>query len=111
MMTEKTFAVEIVDDTSRRDCDADCGTDWSSPEMIALAEEQVERRFGGAATVEYRDLAGDELDTGQIEMKRNIREQGLSVPLLLVNGRLRIAGLFDIRRIVDAIEAEMEIGQ
>jgi len=32
------------------------------------------------------------------------------VPLLLVNGRLRIAGQFDVRQIVDAIEAEMEIG-
>ncbi len=106
-----TFAVEIVDDTSRRDCDADCGTDWSSPEMVALAGQQVGQRFGAAATVEYRDLAGDDLDAGQLEMKRNIRQQGLSVPLLLVNGHLRVAGQFDIRRIVDAIEAEMEIGQ
>jgi hypothetical protein len=110
-MTEKTFAVEIVDDTSRRDCDADCGTDWSSPEMVVLAGKQVEQRFGGAATVEYRDLACGELDAGQLEMKRHIRQQGLSVPLLLVNGRLRVAGQFDIRRIVDAIEVEMEIGQ
>ena len=110
-MTDKTFAVEIIDDTTRRDCDADCGTDWSSPEMVALAGEQVQQRFGAAATVEYRDLAQGELDAGHLEMKRNIRQQGLSVPLLLVNGRLRIAGQFDIRRIVDAIEAEMEIGQ
>ena len=111
MMTQRTFTVEIVDDTSRRDCDADCGTDWSSPEMVDLAGQQVEQRFGGAATVQYRDLAADELDAGQQEMKQNIRQQGLSVPLLLVNGRLRVAGLFDIRRIVDVIEAEMEIGQ
>lgn len=110
-MTERTFAVEIVDDTSRRDCDADCGTDWSSPEMVDLVNKQVEQRFGGAATVEYRDLAGGELDAGQQEMKCNIRQQGLSVPLLLVNGHLRVAGLFDVRRIVDVIEAEMEIGQ
>ncbi len=110
-MTEKTFAIEIVDDTGRRDCDADCGTDWSSPEMVALAGKQVEQRFGGAATVEYRDLARGALDAGQQEMKRNIRQQGLSVPLLLVNGHLRVAGQFDIRRIVDAIEAEMEIDQ
>ncbi len=106
-----TFAVEIIDDTSRRDCDADCGTDWSSPEMVALAGQQVGQHFGAAATVEYRDLTGDDLDAGQLEMKRNIRQQGLSVPLLLVNGHLRVAGQFDIRRIVDAIEAEMEIGQ
>ena len=110
-MTGKTFNVEIVDDTSRRDCDADCGTDWSSPEMVALAGQQVEQRFGGAASIEYRDLSQGQLDAGQLEMKRNIREQGLSVPLLLVNGHLRVAGKFDIRRIVDAIEAEMEIGQ
>ena len=110
-MIEKTFIVEIIDDTSRRDCDADCGTDWSSPEMVALAGKQVEQRFSGAATVEYCDLFRRELDAGQLDMKRNIREQGLSVPLLLINGHLRVAGQFDIRRIVDAIEAEMEIGQ
>jgi len=108
-MTEKTFTVEIVDDTSRRDCDADCGTDWSLPEMVALAGKQVEQRFGSAATIEYRDLSKGELDAGQLDMKRNIRERGLSVPLLLVNGHLRVAGQFDIRRIVDAIETEMEI--
>ena len=39
-----------------------------------------------------------------------IRERSLSVPLLLINGRLRIAGQFDIRRMMDAVEAEMEIG-
>ncbi len=110
-MTEPIFAVEIIDDTSRRDCDADCGTDWSSAEMVALAGEQVERRFGRTATVEYRDLAADELDTTQLEMKRDIRQRGLSVPLLLVNGRLRVAGQFDVRQIVDAVEAEMEISQ
>ena len=110
-MTEKTFTVEIVDDTSRRDCDADCGTDWSSPEMLTLAGKQVEQRFGAAVTVEYRDLAQGDLDSGQLEMKRDIRQQSLSVPLLLINGHLRVAGKFDARRIVDAIEAEMEIGQ
>jgi hypothetical protein len=31
--------------------------------------------------------------------------------LLLINGRLRIAGQFDIRQVVDAVEAEMEIGK
>ena len=110
-MTGKTFNVEIVDDTSRRDCDADCGTDWSSAEMFALAVKQVEQRFGATITVGYRDLSQGELDTGQLEMKRDIRQQGLSVPLLLINGHLRVAGKFDIRRIVDVIEAEMEIGE
>lgn len=108
-MTASTFTVEIVDDTSRRDCDADCGTDWSSAEMLALALKQVEQRFGVAASIEYRDLAHSELDTAQAAMRQDIRQQGLSVPLLLINGHLRIAGLFDIRKIIDAIETEMEI--
>jgi hypothetical protein len=110
-MTKRAFAVEIVDDTSRRDCDADCGTDWSSPEMVALACKQVGQRFGDAATVVYRDLAAADLDAAQEEMKEDIRRQGLSVPLLLVNGHLRVAGLFDVRRIIDVVEAEEEIGQ
>ena len=60
--------------------------------------------------LEYSDLSRDSADRQAREWRQAIRERNLSVPLLLINGRLRVAGQFDVRQIVDAVEAEMEIG-
>jgi len=84
--------------------------DWSSPDTVALATRQIKDRFGNGARLEYFDLASGTDDRQVNEWRRSIRERSLSVPLLLINGRLRIAGQFDIRRMIDAVEAEMEIG-
>ncbi len=102
--------ISSIDDTSRRDCDADCGTDWSSPEVVDLTARQIESRFGPEAILEYRDLSHDASHEDDPELRRTIRENGLSVPLLLINGHLRVAGQFDARRMIDAVEADLEIG-
>lgn len=101
--------ISIVDDTSRRDCDAGCGTDWSSPDVVDLASRQLEARFGSGASLDYRDLARSS-SGAESACRRSIRERGLSVPLLLINDRLRVAGQFDTRLVIDAVEAEMEMG-
>jgi len=109
-LTEATVTISIINESSRRDCDAGCGTDWSSPDAVALAARQIKDRFGNEARLEYLDLASGTDDRQVNEWRGAIRERSLSVPLLLINGRLRIAGQFDIRRMIDAVEAEMEIG-
>lgn len=109
-LSEGNIEISIVDDTSRRDCDAACGVDWSAPEAIDLAGRQVRKRFGDGTRLEYYDLARAAPDRQTQEWRRTIRENSLSVPLLLINGRLRVAGQFDIRQMIDAVEAEMEIG-
>ncbi len=98
--------VSVIDDTRQRKCDAGCGVDWSSPEVVEVARRRLQERFGGGVTLSYLDLAGGEAAPGWPEA---IRERNLPVPLLLVNGHLRIAGQFDVRRVLDAVEAEMEI--
>ena len=109
-MTEATIEISIIDESSRRDCDAGCGTEWSSPDAVALATRQIENRFGSEVRLEYSDLSRGAVDQQALEWRQAIRERNLSVPLLLINGRLRVAGQFDVRQIVDAVEAEMEIG-
>ena len=109
-MEEATIEISIIDESSRRDCDAGCGTDWSSPDAVALATRQIENRFGSEVRLEYSDLSRNAVDPQALEWRQAIRERNLSVPLLLINGRLRVAGQFDVRQIVDAVEAEMEIG-
>ena len=107
---EATVEISIIDESSRRDCDAGCGTDWSSPDAVALAARRIKDRFGVEARLQYSDLSRDSADRQAREWQQAIRERDLPVPLLLINGRLRVAGQFDVRQIVDAVEAEMEIG-
>ena len=109
-MTEAAVNIKIIDDTSRRDCDAACGTDWSSPEATELAIRQIRDRFGEETKLEYIDLSRTIADQPIAQWHQTIRERGLSVPLLLINGQLRIAGQFDTRQIIDAVETEIEIG-
>lgn len=109
-MTEHAVRISIVDDTSRRDCDAACGVDWSSPEAVDLASRQVSQRFGPEIRLQYVDLSRAAPDQDTLQWRQTIRSKSLSVPLLLINGHLRVAGQFDTRQIMDAVEAEMELG-
>jgi disulfide oxidoreductase YuzD len=109
-LTKDIIEIIIIDDTSRRDCDIDCGTDWSSQESVGLANRQVKSRFGEETRLEYIDLSGTAPDDRTVLWRQTMRERSLSVPLLLINGHLRVAGQFDIRQIIDAVEAEIELG-
>ena len=109
-MTEGTIRIDIIDDTSRRDCDAACGEDWSSQAAIDLASHQIKNRFGTEARLEYLDLSRATTDSQTAQWCQMIKDKNLSVPLLLINGRLRVAGRFDTRQMMDAVEAEMDIG-
>lgn len=109
-MSGDAVEINIIDDTSRRDCDINCGTDWSSEEAITLANQQIKNRFRTEVRLEYIDLSRNVPNQQMEDWQLAIREKGLSVPLLLINGHLRVAGQFDIRQIINAIETEMELG-
>ena len=106
----KDIQVTIINGPARQDCDTSCGTDWSLKESLELAEKQVRNRFGEGVHLTYLDLAGKGKVNSLIEWGEKIENENLSVPLLLVNGHLRITGNFDIRQMLDVIEAELEIG-
>ena len=108
-MTENV-QVTIINDPARQDCDASCGTDWSLRESMELAEEQVRNRFGKGVHLRYLNLTGKEKIDSLIEWRDKINNENLSMPLLIINGHLRITGNFDIRQMLDVIEAELEIG-
>jgi disulfide oxidoreductase YuzD len=106
----KIIQVSIINGPDRQDCDASCGTDWSLRESMELAEKQVRNRFGEGVHLTYLDLARKEKVDSLVEWGKKIENENLSVPLLVLNGHLRITGNFDIRQMLDVIEAEMEIG-
>lgn len=106
----KNIQVTIINDPAKQDCDASCGTDWSLRESMELAEKRVGNRFGERVHLTYLDLAAEEKVDSLIEWREKIVSENLPVPLLVLNGHLRITGNFDIRQMLDVIEVELEIG-
>ena len=109
-MSEPVIQVVIMNDSRREACEVACGVDWSSSEVMALASQQIRDRFGEKMRLEYFDLAEGTASPETDECMEIIKNRSLSLPVLLINGQPRISGQFDIRQLIDAIEADMEIG-
>ena len=109
-LVKRIIQITIMDESSREKCEAGCGVDWSSPEAIALASQRIKDRFGDKIQLEYLKLSKDMANHDALEWDEVIRSKNLSLPLLLINGQPRISGQFDIRQLLDTIEAEIEIG-
>ena len=106
-MPERVLNVTIVDDTtSPRTCTGDCGTDWSKVEVLEAARKQIMERFGGRAVLDYIDLPHAP-DTPKTR-KTRIAVKGIPLPVLLADERPRVAGEFDVGRIMDVIEVDLE---
>ncbi len=109
-LIEHTMKITILDDSRVEKCDTDCGLAWSSAEIINLASQQTRGRFGDKVKLEYLDLAKATANAETLEWSQAIKNKNLPLPLLIINGQARISGQFDIRQLLDAIEAEIEIG-
>ena len=99
----------IIDDSKGEKCDAHCGVDWSSVEAITLSSQRIKDRFGDKIQLEYIDLSKPITNRHALELIQGIKNKNLSLPLLLINGEPRISGQFDIRLLLDAINAELEL--
>ena len=108
-LIKHTVQVTIVDDSKGEKCDAHCGADWSSVETITLASQRIKDRFGDKTQLEYLDLSKPVDNRHALELIQGIKNKDLSLPLLLINGEPRISGQFDIRLLLDAINAELEL--
>ncbi len=108
-LAKPTIQVTIVYDSKGERCDAHCGIDWSSVEAIALTNERIKERFGDRVNLEYVDLSKPGTDHHALELNQVVKNKNLPLPLLVINGQPRISGQFDIRLLLDAIDAEIEI--
>jgi len=98
----------IVDDSEAEKCEAQCGEDWSSAETLALAKQRIEERFGREVQLEYIDLSKPVTDRRALELKQEIRNEKMPVPVLVIDDKPRVFGRFDIRILLDTIEVELE---
>ena len=109
-LSDNDIKITIIDGSRQEVCEAECGTDWSSPEAVALASQRIKERFGEDIPIEYLELSKDAANQDVQEWNEVIESKNLSLPVLLLNGQLRISGQFDIRQLLDTIEVEKEIG-
>ena len=107
-MKKDTIQIIIIDDSKGEKCDAHCGTDWSSTEAFTLAKKRIKERFGEGVKLKYFDLSKPGVNHHTLELNQLVSNQNLSLPLLLINGKPRISGQFDIRLLLDAIDTEIE---
>ncbi len=108
-MIKHTIQVSIIDDSKGEQCDAHCGADWSAAEAITLASQRIRDSFGDKIQLEYLDLSQPTANCRALELFPEIKDNELSLPLLLINGKPRISGQFDIRMLLDVINTEMEL--
>lgn len=103
----KTVKVTIIINSQKVRCEGQCAPDWSAAEIFDVAEQRIKERFGDTVTLELSDLSG----TGELNnyWLNRVKKENLNLPLLVVNDEVRIPGEFDIRQMLDAIEAEQEI--
>ena len=97
--------VVIVNHSGSVYCQAGCGWDWSQPESLKLAEERLRSRYGTEVQLDYVDLAL----SGKPFCEAGEMEGEARFPRLLINGKMKIAGDFDMRMLLDAVEVESEI--
>jgi len=103
----KPIRVTIIYNSKSKseECDAYCGVDWASPEAATVVSQRVKERFGDRIQMEYLDLS--EPNRLAVKLKPAIERESL-LPSLVIGGRTRISGQFDIRHLLDAIEVEIE---
>ena len=97
----------VVYDSSSKRCVAGCGLDWTTDVTPDAIKRQLAARFGDTVRLELLDMTSGDRRTGPI--RERIKKDDLVLPLLLVNGEVRITGEFDARQLMDAIEVETEL--
>jgi len=100
--------VTVVDDATSPKCEARCGLDLSSPETFKSTAEVIHKLFGSRVKLEYATL--DAIQGSPLaEIAEKVKGGDLSLPLLLVNGKPRVSGYFDLHLLQESIQAEIEM--
>lgn len=98
----------VIDDAASPKCEARCGLDFSSPETFKSTASVLRELFGSRVKLEYAGL--DAIQTGPLaEIGERLKSGDLVLPLLVVNGKPRISGYFDLHSLQEVIQAEIEM--
>ena len=104
-----SIKVTVVDDSRAEKCEGRCGLDFSSGETFQSTSALLNQLFAGQVELEYLDLAEPSVSGSHPDVVERVRSEDLSLPSLLLNGKPRISGYFDIHLLQRVIQTEMEI--
>ncbi len=90
-------------------CLEGCGADWCAPEVQQEAVERLRQIHGDQVRFEFFDLADPGGRARNPQVAAQVQSGGLQLPLLMINSEVRITGHFDLRQLVDAVEAQEEL--
>jgi disulfide oxidoreductase YuzD len=106
-----SIQVTVFDNSQGEKCEGHCGLDFSAPGALQSITELLNKLYGGRVQLTYLDLAESSISSAHPEIVERVRVENLSLPLLLINGKLRISGYFDFRLLQNAIQVETETGR
>lgn len=92
-------------------CSEDCGVNWLTPEPQQEARDRLRRAHGNAVDIQFLDLDIPEVRRQHGQWLERVKQENLLLPLLVINGEVRINGFFDTRMLFDMVEAETELGR
>ena len=108
-MSKQDIQIIIIDDSRVEKCATGCGIDWSSPENMSFARQRIKEIFTTSIILDYVNLAKPAISPLIYELQQRLSKENLPLPVLTINSKPRIYGQFDIRMLLDAIDAEVEI--
>lgn len=100
-MPNKPIKIEIVTRGELPTCANLCGEDWTRADVQATLCEAIRHRFGENMQIVFTDAS--KKDAVVLKYKKE------TFPQLLVDGQLRIAGQFDARQVLQAVETQIEL--
>jgi hypothetical protein len=105
---QPNILVTVVDEAASPKCEARCGLDLSSPETLKSTADVIRKLFGSRVKIKHVSLAA--IEAGSLPgIAERVKSGDLGLPLLLVNGRPRISGYFDLHSLQEVIQAEIEM--
>jgi len=90
-------------------CTEGCGMDWLVEENQKLAHELVEQGFGSSVSLRFVNLAEPGAEAAYRSLVEHVRAEGIVLPVLIINGEVKIAGYFDLRMLNEMIDATSDL--
>ncbi|MBI4289545.1 MAG: DUF1462 family protein [Chloroflexi bacterium] len=92
-------------------CSESCGVNWLTPGPQQEARDRLKQAYGDKVKIDFYDLDIPVNREKYGQWLERVKEEKLLLPLLVINGEVRINGFFDTRMLFDMVEAEGELGR
>lgn len=102
---ESPIKVDVYDVPAAAACCSSgcCGPAWSSEEITAIVSEELERRFGDQAVVEYHNVEDDAERAKEPKLIEEFETGGLFYPVTIVDGVVLRDGAVSYPAIMQAV--------